>query len=228
MSIESNIFKKSNPDFKKLLEYGFKKTKDVYIFDKLFENGDFMAHVEIMTTGEVFGNVVDVESKDEFLPLKVESQEGAFVAGIREEYKNILADIRDKCFHKNYFASNQANRITDLIIKKYGDMPEFMWEQAPDFGVFRNPANNKWYGIIMNVPRLKLSGTDKTPVDILNVKLDKDEIPELLKNDGYYPAWHMNKKTWITIILDETLADDEIMSQIDKSHVYTISHKHKK
>ena len=221
MSIESDIFKKSTPDFKKLTEYGFKKTKTSYVYEKLFRNGEFKAQIEIQKTGEVFGKVFDMENEDEFLPLKVESQEGAFVADIREEYKTILTDIKNKCFSENYFASNQANRITNLIIKKYGNKPEFMWEQAPDFGVFKNPNNNKWYGIIMNIPRSKLTGKDKAPVEIINIKLDRDKIQELLKKDGFFPAWHMNKKTWITITLDETLPDEEIMTLISESHSYT-------
>ena len=55
----------------------------------------------------------------------------------------------------------------------------------------------------------------------MNVKLDKDKIQELLKKDGYYPAWHMNKKSWITITLDEVISDDEIMNLIKESYSYT-------
>ena len=51
----------------------------------------------------------------------------------------------------------------------------------------------------------------------MNVKLDKDEITELLKTRGFYPAYHMNKKNWITILLDDTISDEVIMCLIEKS-----------
>ena len=221
MTIVDEIFKKYTPDFKKLIEYGFKKNKTKYSFEKVFKNNQFKAVIEIKKDGNLTGTVYDLENNDEFLPLKVETQQGAFIGAIREEYKSILADIRDNCFSKNYFIFPQSNRITNLIIKKYGDIPNFMWEKFPNFGVFKNTDNNKWYGTVMNIDYSKLGLNNKNPVEVINVKLDKDEIQDLLKKEGFYPAWHMNKKSWITITLDETLADDEIMNLIDESYSYT-------
>ena len=225
MSIESDIFKKYTPDFNKLVEYGFKKNKTRYFCEKLFKNREFKAIIEISKDGIITGKVIDIENNDEFLPLKVETTQGAFVGELREEYKTILTDIRDNCFSKNYFMFPQANRIANIIIQKYGDAPKFMWEQYPDYGVFKNPVNNKWYGMIGNIDYSKLGFDNKKTVEIINIKLDKDEIQKLLKKDGFYPAWHMNKKSWITITLDETISDNEIMDLIEESHSYTVEPK---
>ena len=224
MTIEEDIFKKYTTNFKKLIEYGFSKNKAVYHYEKLFRNNEFKAVIEISKEGVIVGKVYDSENNDEFLPLKIETQQGAFVAEIREEYKSILIDIRDNCFSENYFIFPQSNRITDIIIKKYGDNPNFMWERFDGYGVFKNANNNKWYGIIMNIDYSKLGLNNKKPVEVINVKLDKDKIQELLKKDGFYPAWHMNKNSWITITLDETLSDDEIMDLIEESYSYTFKH----
>lgn len=35
---------------------------------------------------------------------------------------------------------------------------------------------------------------------------------------GIYIAYHMNKKNWVSIILDDTLTDNEIISLIDISY----------
>ena len=59
-------------------------------------------------------------------------------------------------------------------------------------------------------------------MEILNVKLDKHKISNLINKDGLYTAYHMNKKSWITIVLDETLSDDFIMELIDESYSYTV------
>ncbi|MBP3799889.1 MAG: MmcQ/YjbR family DNA-binding protein, partial [Bacilli bacterium] len=40
----------------------------------------------------------------------------------------------------------------------------------------------------------------------------------LLKKKGYYEAYHMNKKSWITIILDDTVSDNDIKKLIDNSY----------
>ena len=222
MSIEEEIFKKYNPDCKKLIKYGFKKNKTGYLYEKLIKNDEFKVVVKISEEGIISGKVLDMENNDEYLPLKIESLQGAFVGEIREEYKNILINIRKNCFSENYFIFPQANRIANLIIKKYGDTPAFMWEQYPDYGVFKNPVNNKWYGMVGDIDYSKLGFDSKKAVEIINIKLDKEKIQQLLKKDGFYPAWHMNKKSWITITLDETLPDDEIMRHIDESHSYTV------
>lgn len=43
-------------------------------------------------------------------------------------------------------------------------------------------------------------------------------IKELIKIDGFYRAYHMNKKSWISIILDNTLDNEIIYSLIDQSY----------
>lgn len=225
MSIESEVFQKYTPDFKKLKEYGFKQIKNAYLFEKLFKSNEFKMVIEISKTGNISGKVFDIENNDEFLLLKVEALSGAFVGEIREEYKKILINIRDNCFSKNYFISTQANRITNSIIEKYGNTPDFMWAQSPGNGVFKNSDNNKWYGIIMNIDYSKLGKDYNTTIEIINLKLDKEKIQSLLRKKGYYPAWHMNKKSWITITLDETLSDETILKLVDESYHYTVDPK---
>ena len=75
----------------------------------------------------------------------------------------------------------------------------------------------KWYSIIMNISSDKLN-KEIGEVEIINLKLDENEITELLKEKGFYKAYHMNKKDWISIILNDTLEDKEIFSLIDESY----------
>ena len=222
MSIESEIFKTYSADFKKTEKYGFHLLKGEYIFEKSFMKDSFKAIVKISETGEVSGTVYDLENDDEYLPLRVEDNEGSFIAEVRENYKVILTNIRDNCFVKHNFISSQANRIADLILKKYNDNPLFMWKDDPTSGVFKNPDSKKWYGIIMDIPYSKLGEKRKGNVEVINLKIDKDKIPELVKVNGIYPAWHMNKKYWISVTLDESLGDNEIMDLVCESHGYTI------
>lgn len=54
-------------------------------------------------------------------------------------------------------------------------------------------------------------------VAIINVKLD-DEVEEYLKYEGIYKAYHMNKKKWVSIMLDERVSDDLLLKLVDKSY----------
>lgn len=43
-------------------------------------------------------------------------------------------------------------------------------------------------------------------------------IQQLLSEKGYYPGYHMNKKSWCSIIFDDTLPDEEIQARIAESY----------
>lgn len=216
MSIESDIFKRCKLDKTKLEPYGFKKDNKTYTYEKNFLNNNFKAVISIDEKGTISGKVIDLQVNDEFLGLRTDAI-GDFVNSVRDSYKDILNDIKKHCYKKEYFVYNQTNRITKYIIKKYHNEPEFLWEKLPTCGVFRNERNNKWYAIIMNIDISKIdSGTGE--VEIMNVKLEREEIQKLIKKDGYYKAYHMGKADWITIILNDTLDDKEITNLIDKSY----------
>ena len=169
--------------------------------------------------GKVTSKVYDLLLEDEYFNFRIETQTGEFVSKVREEYQKILMDIKEKCFTSLDFISDQANRISKLIHETYHDKPYFAWED--ENAIFRNSENLKWYGLIMHIDRSKLEKGSTFKVNVLNVKLDKDKIVKLLEKKGYYKAYHMNKTYWISIILDDTLDDLEIMECIKESHSYT-------
>jgi predicted DNA-binding protein (MmcQ/YjbR family) len=65
-------------------------------------------------------------------------------------------------------------------------------------------------------------GAESKKVEVMNVKLPQEMIESLLKRKEFYKAYHMNKKYWITFILDESLSDEEIVKLIEISHSYTV------
>lgn len=216
MSIESDVFKRAKVNFKLLKEYGFKQENKYYIFEKNFLNKEFKAIIKIDDKGNISGKVIDLQVNEEYLGLKTEMT-GDFVNSVREEYKAILIDIKNNCFDVNYFIFDQTNRINKYIIEKYNDKPEFLWEKFPGFGIYRNKNNNKWYAAIMNIDRSKLDN-GSGEIEIINLKLERQKINQLLKQKGFYQAYHMNKKDWISIILNDTLEDNIIVSLIDESY----------
>ncbi|MDE5539630.1 MAG: MmcQ/YjbR family DNA-binding protein [Bacilli bacterium] len=220
MNIENEIFKRGIFKIESLVPYGFIKDKNVYKYSKKFMNS-FRADIVINEEGVVTGKVYDLNIDDEYTNFRIENHIGEFANKVREEYKNILKDIREHCFDNLYFITEQANRITKRIMESYHDEPEFLWEKFPGYGIFRNPVNEKWYGAILNIDKSKIDKKHTGEIEVINLKLDEEEIPSLLKKKGFYPGYHMNKKNWVTITLDDTLSDDEIMKYVSISHKYT-------
>jgi len=112
----------------------------------------------------------------------------------------------------------QAQRIAEHLQKVYGTDGEHLWAKYPAYTVFRHPHSRKWYGIIMEVPKSRLGFHEDCVVPVLDVKCDPLLIGSLLMEKGILPAYHMNKTTWISILLDETVADDMIFSLLDMSY----------
>ena len=216
MSIEKELFKRSEVVFDKLEKYGFIKKNNCYLYEQNFLNDDFKVIITIDTKGIVNGKVIDLQTNEEYININTDMS-GNFVNEVRNEYKQILNSIKANCFENNYFISKQANRITKYIKEKYNNTPQFLWEKFKDYGVFRNSNNDKWYAIIMNINLSKLN-IGNHEAEIINVKLSEDKVNKLLKEKGYYQAYHMNKKNWISIVLDDTLDDNEIIKLIDASY----------
>ena len=225
VSIEENIFKRATVDFMQSEKFGFVKTGGQYRYEKVFMDGDFKAVVTIDENGKINGEVYDLASDDIYFPLRVEEMSVGYVGEVRSEYEKILQNIREKCCRENYFIGSQTNRIATLIAAKYGDKPDFPWEKYDDCGVFRNPDTNKWYALVMNIDRKKIAPKQSGNVEIMNIKLDAEEILQLHKQNGFYPAYHMNKKSWITLVLDDTLDDRTVEKYLDKSHEFTVNGK---
>ena len=52
-----------------------------------------------------------------------------------------------------------------------------------------------------------------------NIKCDPNQIDTLLeKYNGAMPAWHMNKRHWIKIVLESDIPDKEIASLISQAY----------
>ena len=80
----------------------------------------------------------------------------------------------------------------------------------------------KWYGIIMEVRGSRLGLSQDRIVDVLNVKADPELISSLLPLPGYFPAYHMNKEKWISILLGDPEAYKNIENLLQMSYELTL------
>ena len=226
MKIVDDVFARKRPNFEKLLKFGFLHENDVYTYTFDFLSGEFEGMVTVHEDGRVDSKVIEKALDEEYFAINVEGYEGAFVADVKEAYREKLQEIADKCFFKVTFKSNQANRLTALIKAKYGEDPDFPFEKLETAGVFRYPVNRKWYGLVMAIPAGKLfKNDDKREIDVLNLKIDESRHSELMQITGIYPAYHMHRDSWASIVLDDSVDDDFVMSLIDVSRNYAIASK---
>ena len=103
------------------------------------------------------------------------------------------------------------------IRNHYATLPDYPWADTPRAAVFRHAGNRKWFALLMEVPREKLGlpGTEK--LDIVNFKCDPILISSLRGETGIFPAYHMNKASWITVALDSSVPVETIELLLDVS-----------
>ena len=219
MNIEE-LWKRCNFNDTKLKNYGFHKEKDNYIYQTNIMKDTFKVTIIIPKDQKFSIKVVDLNTNYEYTLYRIESQTGKFVSEVREELTDLLTDIKEKCSEDTKFLTAQANRIALKIQELYQGHPEFLWKKYPGYAIFRNNENKKWYAAIMNILKEKIE-KGAYEVEIIDVKLNPEKIQTLLPKKGFYEAYHMNKKTWITILLDDTLSDEEIMSYVQESYDLT-------
>ncbi|MDF2858999.1 MAG: MmcQ/YjbR family DNA-binding protein [Neobacillus sp.] len=104
---------------------------------------------------------------------------------------------------------------------KFNTTPIYKWIKYPNYAVLQHEASGKWYGLIMNVPKSKIGLKGEGMIDIMDVKCDLGMREFLRNEEGILPAYHMNKKHWLTIVLESSFPKDEIYNLIDMSYRLT-------
>lgn len=220
MTVEQKVFSRRRFIRKRLAGYGFEKTGVCYSLSREFMDGDFTAEIRVYESGTVRGRVIDNSTGEEYLPLRMPGHNGAFVGAVRAAYEELLLDISEKCCTAVTFVSDQANRLAAAILERWSVEPDFPWdgERYGSAGVFRHAGSGKWFGLVMNVDRRVLDkSADEEAIDVMNLKADENKVLALHRITGIYPAYHMNHSKWISVVLDDTLEDGDVMDLIDMS-----------
>lgn len=100
--------------------------------------------------------------------------------------------------------------LEKYIKRVYGVVAEFPWLSAPTFAVYRHQRNQKWFAVIMEIPKNKLGIEEEGNINVVNLKSDPLLIGSLILDNGIYPAYHMNKNHWITVCLDGSVEEEKI------------------
>ena len=213
------IFKAYQFNSKKAKEYGLVKERGAWTYSTPILQGDFLMRV-IVVDGDLSFQVYDQETGDLYPQVHMASMRGTFVGTVREACLEVLYDIRKFCFEVQDFICPQTKRIMALVQEKYGNQLEYLWEKSPDTAVLRHEDNQKWYAVLMRISWDKLEKGREGLVEAVNLK--QDQVSDLLVKKGIYPAFHMNKRYWISVPLDDSLSDEEVLELIEKSWNLTL------
>ena len=112
----------------------------------------------------------------------------------------------------------------------YGTSPDYPFEGDFETAVLRHTDNKKWYAIVMRVSRRKFGFDSDEIIDVVNLKLPTEMFGSFGASDGVYPAYHMNKLHWISVLLPDA-SDDVVQFLVNVSFEATKSktklNKHK-
>ena len=198
----------------KLKDYGFDKNG---IYETQIGSKEFKVIVELTKEKQV-SKVIDIESKEEYTLVDIEDAVGNFVGHIRKEYEEVLNDIIEKCTTLNTFHQKQSLEIIQYVKETYHDELEFLWKSYPDNAIWRNQKNGKWYAALLTIAERKLGMDSDKMVEIIDLRYPKEEINKIIDGKVVYPGYHMNKKSWITIPLDDSMKTEDIIELLDISY----------
>ena len=213
-----NIFKNKKVIPQKLQKFGFQKKSNKFLYQENIMNDEFLVKIEISEPNIVKTQTIETES-GELYTLHLTDSDGSFVGKVRDEYNNLLQKIAQNCFENTVFKFKNTYKVIDYIKNKYGDDVEYLWEKFPDNAIARRRDNSKWYLAILTVGKNRLGFDSDESVEVIDLRADKDILPELIKQDNIFPGYHMNKKHWISILLDGTTDINEIYRYIDESYI---------
>ena len=200
-------------DCKRAIAYGFSRTEaGLELKKELPGVGLYAVFVIAGKSFEV--NVFDADTDEEYLPFNVLDNITGFVTGIREQVENLVQEIKEKCL----LNSNMKLRLMEYCERKFGTEPEAPWEDSPDAYTFKTAKRNKWYALFMTIPYKSLGLVAKGALDVVNIKLPPEKVLDLIDRVHFYPAYHMNKKHWITIVLDKEVDEPLVQQLLEESY----------
>ena len=115
----------------------------------------------------------------------------------------------------------------DYCLDTYGTAADYPFDEDFETAVLRHTGSRKWYALVMRISRRKVVIDSDEVVDVVNLKLPLEMFGSFGAADGVYPAYHMNKLHWISVLLPDA-ADDLVEFLVNASYEATRDTKKRK
>ena len=213
-----DFIKDKKIDLKRLEKFGFKLKENSYYYNISLLKNQFKMCVKINLDNSIFTELIDTETNEPYVLHLLEERRNGYSEKVYKAYSEVLDKIKKECFEDEIFKAGYTKEIITYVKNKYGDELEFLWEKSPKNAVVRRKSSNKWYAVILTIPKRKIGLESDEVIEVINLHNIPKEIEKLIDCKKYFPAYHMNKKYWCTICLDGTVELEEIYKLIDISY----------
>lgn len=198
----------------KLTKFGFLRDNKGLILNKSILNNEFI--VEIRVVEETFEiEVFDNNFNEIYSLFSVDSAAGELVTNVRNEVELILKEILELSDNSEAI----YNEIIKYIKKKYSSTMVKPFKGNPNIKAFVTDKN-KWYALILDVEYNKLNkdSSIESKVKIINLKHNTNHIPKTINERNIFPSYHMSKKHWISVVIDNNMDLNYLTQLIDISY----------
>lgn len=190
---------------------GFRKNGAEYVLRKPLPEFGLLAEI---TLGEkTLGIRVLEEDGEEFYLLRVGNAAGSFLPAVRDAEEEIAREVAFRVFP----AEDAGKRILETARRLYGTVPDAPFDDGGESLALR-AENGKWYALVMTVDASKLTEERRGPVRVMNLKVDPAKRDSLWDGRHFFPAYHMNKTHWITVLLDDELDWEKAENVLGESY----------
>ena len=211
------IFRYKKANFEKLLANGFVYCDGMYTESFLILGEQFRLELAIDKDSHIDYRLIEADTNEEYVLIKVPSATGTFLAEVTVACEEVLSRVAKTCFDTAMLKGEQTHRVIAYMKKKYQIEPEFLWKDSLNCA-FRLNDTKKWIAVILTVERSKLGLDGNGRIEIIDLKDTPEEITKRHDDKIFFGGYHMNKKHWYTICLNDSLNDEELFDLIDRSY----------
>lgn len=211
----SHLLTSGNPNSSLLMQCGFEKKNEGWESRYDMEGTDLYAIYKYLP-GKLIVSVYDKYDDEPYSLFEDESSTGKFVTGIRYSVVHYAESFIENTRQQE---CSMKDRTIHLFSEKYGITYDNPWPNDPKYSenlVFRKPSG-KWVGLIMTIPINRLGLTGEQLVDCINLKHRASDMSNIVDGKTVFPAYHMNKKYWITVLLCEKTDWNLVESLVEES-----------
>ena len=104
----------------------------------------------------------------------------------------------------------EKQEFLEHCFSAYGVSADYPFDGDLETAVFRHADSRKWFAVVMRVSKRKFGLDSDEVIDVINLKLPTEMFGSFGEADGVYPAYHMNKLHWISVLLPS--ADAELVA----------------
>ena len=118
-------------------------------------------------------------------------------------------------------------QFLEYCLRAHNTEPDYPFDEDFETAVLRHADNRKWYALVMRVSRRKFGQSSDEVIDVVNLKLPTEMFGSFGEADGVFPAYHMNKLHWISVLLPDA-RDETVQFLTSVSFEATKSRKKRK